>query len=98
TPPRYAAFIPSARHQLSRIARCAAAQQILNNVSEIKLNLGSGPVKGRDGWLTVDQYEGVDIQWDLNSALPFPDGSVSQIYSSHVLEHFYYRDLTRLLT
>jgi predicted SAM-dependent methyltransferase len=66
-------------------------------MSEVNVELGAGPVKGTNGWVTIDQCEGADINWDLNSPLPFPDQSVTNIYSSHVLEHFFYRDLMRLL-
>src|SRR5262249_17605044 len=65
-------------------------------MSEVKLELGAGSGKGAIGWVTVD-LEGADINWDLNAPLPFPDESVTSIYSSHTLEHFFYRDLIRLL-
>jgi predicted SAM-dependent methyltransferase len=61
------------------------------------LELGSGPVPGRDGWTTIDRAPGCDLWWDLMQPLPFPANSVACIYSSHTLEHFYLPDAERLL-
>jgi len=71
--------------------------KIQKNGGEIKLEIGSGPVKGNNGWLTLDLSNQSDLYWNLLEPLPFPDNSISVIYSSHVLEHFYYRDLMTLL-
>jgi predicted SAM-dependent methyltransferase len=73
------------------------ASKFVRDVPQINLELGAGPVKGKNGWLTIDFNEGADLTWDLNLPLPFPDESVCKIYSSHLLEHFFYRDLVRLL-
>lgn len=73
-------------------------RELLRSGQEIKLELGAGTrEKNRAGWLSLDRDFGSDIYWDLSKPLPFPDGSISMIYSSHVLEHFVYRDLLRLL-
>ena len=69
---------------------------------EIWLELGSGPRKGTDGWITFDfpvpnLEEGADLSGNLYQPLPFNDGEVSRIYCSHVLEHFHIRDLMKLL-
>ena len=58
---------------------------------EIKLNLGSGQQKGRDGWINVDQNKS-DINWDLRRGIPLPDSSVDIIYSSHLLEHIPFKE------
>jgi predicted SAM-dependent methyltransferase len=55
----------------------------------IKLELGAGDKKDIPGWLTTDQYPGADFVMDLLKPFPVPDNTVSMIYSSHVLEHFY---------
>jgi predicted SAM-dependent methyltransferase len=91
--------------EVSRIHRSKQAQELaiakaaefVRAMSQVNLELGAGPVKGKNGWVTIDHCEGTNITWDLNMPLPFPDESVSKIYSSHLLEHFFYPDLMRLL-
>ena len=61
------------------------------------LELGSGP-KSKSGWLTVDTCKGADVFWDLRLRLPFPDFTFTTVYCSHVLEHFSYTDLRKLLS
>jgi len=63
---------------------------------EIKLNLGSGQQKGRDGWVNVDQNKS-DINWDLRKGIPLPDSCVDKIYSSHLLEHIPFQELKLFL-
>jgi len=64
-------------------------EQALASGEDIHLELGAGG-RERRGWITVD-FENADIRMDLGAApLPFPDNSVSYIYSSHVFEHFTY--------
>lgn len=70
----------------------------------IKLDVGCGPNK-KKGYVGVDMYpcDGVDHVVDLEKArLPFPDGSVDEIYTSHFLEHMQdpvnvLKDFTRVL-
>jgi predicted SAM-dependent methyltransferase len=60
--------------------------------SPLKLSLGSGP-NAKSGWLNIDLFDpSADLQLDLREHWPFPDGSVSHIYSEHVFEHFDFRD------
>jgi predicted SAM-dependent methyltransferase len=62
----------------------------------MKIELGS--FQKREGWTTVDLDPRADICQDLNSPLSnFKDNSIDQIYSSHLLEHFYYPDMKKLL-
>lgn len=63
----------------------------------IKLEIGAGPVKGKNGWTTLDLSDEADLFWNLHRPLPFPDDSVEIIYCSHVLEHFHYPQLMALL-
>ena len=84
------------QRSIKNLARAKAAE-FMKALSEINLELGAGPIKGKNNWITIDLCDGADINWDLNVPLPFPDESVSSIYSSHVLEHFFYSDLIRLL-
>ena len=53
-----------------------------------RVNLGSGHVP-REGFVNVDarELEGVDVVADVRS-LPFEPGTVAEIYSSHLVEHF----------
>jgi len=60
------------------------------------LEIGSGPKK-RQGWLTLDMCSGADVYWDLRYPLPLPEKAFKTVYCSHVLEHFSYPQLVRLL-
>jgi predicted SAM-dependent methyltransferase len=60
----------------------------------IKLNLGSGlRPKCLNGWVNVDLTAQADLQLDLREPLPFPDESVTEIYTEHFLEHLSYPNL-----
>ena len=63
----------------------------------IYLEIGAGNKKGKNGWITLDLTPDCDIYWDLNKGLPFPDESICKIYSSHVFEHFTFKEGQRLL-
>lgn len=63
----------------------------------MKINLGSGPEKGSDGWMNIDLSGGADLAIDLTEGLPFDDRSTSQIYTSHFLEHLSYEQISPLL-
>jgi predicted SAM-dependent methyltransferase/uncharacterized coiled-coil protein SlyX len=64
--------------------KLAAAQA----AGDIRLNLGSGHIP-LPGYLNVDRRElpGVDIVADVDH-LPFEAGTVNEIFSAHVVEHF----------
>lgn len=64
--------------------------------SPLYLEIGSGPKK-RQGWLTLDMCSGADVFWDLRHSLPFPENTFKAVYCSHVLEHFSYPQLVKLL-
>ncbi|MEO8034494.1 MAG: methyltransferase domain-containing protein [Acidobacteriota bacterium] len=64
--------------------------QLLSSGNPIKLELGAGPRTGMEAWVSLDLSFGAMIQHDLTRPLPFPDRSVEEVYSSHVLEHFTY--------
>jgi predicted SAM-dependent methyltransferase len=68
----------------------AVARALVSSGMAIKLELGSSKRAGMEGWVASDINGGGDLQLDLTKPIPFPDGAVQRIYSSHVLEHFSY--------
>lgn len=69
---------------------------LLNSSNPIKLELGAGCNRGINGWTYIDNNEKCNLVMNLKNSIPFPDNSVSEIYSSHFLEHFTYPELIRL--
>ena len=67
-----------------------------SNIEYKNIEIGSGSKK-KAGWLTLDMCNGSDIFWDLTKKMPFKDSSFEQVYCSHVLEHFDFSDLKKLL-
>lgn len=68
-----------------------------------RLNVGSG-MGWIDGWVNCDLYPGphVDEVFDCQGKWPFPDNSVQDITSSHMLEHLsdpkaFFREAWRVL-
>ena len=77
--------------------KIVAPEKVSESGSDIRLNLGCGhlPI---DGYLNVDGRElpGVDIVAEVGD-LPFDAGTVAQIHSAHLLEHFPVEELSRRL-
>jgi SAM-dependent methyltransferase len=69
----------------------------IDQTEPLRLNLGSGHVP-REGFVNVDsrELEGVDVVSDVR-ALPFERGSVAEIYSAHLVEHFPLEELRRVV-
>ena len=65
---------------------------LLKERQDIFINVGAGNVSGQDGWITLDVSKNCDLYWDLRKGLPFPDGSVKKIYSSHFFEHLSFQE------
>lgn len=66
---------------------------------EIKLNLGCGN-DIRPGYINIDRYNNtgrVDMKCDIGD-LPFEDGSVDEILTSHVFEHIGIMDMYSVLS
>jgi len=64
---------------------------------KIKLDLGSAD-KTASGYIGIDNRDcGQDMIWDITDGLPFPDGTVDEVYSSHFLEHLSDDQATDLL-
>lgn len=70
---------------------------ILESGKEVKVEIGAGSKRSAD-WVTIDNNDNCDINWDLRDGIPFPDGSVSVVYSSHFLEHLTYREGQQMLS
>jgi len=70
--------------------------QVLKS-KEVKLEIGAGAKKGKNGWLTMDIGPHADLSWDLRYGIPFPDNSVDRIYSSHLFEHLHFKHIESLL-
>lgn len=70
---------------------------LLTTNQDIKLEIGAGDKKGSNGWLTLDLFKSCDLTWDLRNGIPFPDGTVNMIYSSHLFEHLTFKEINLLL-
>lgn len=58
-----------------------------NLVFPIKLDVGAGQYP-QPGFVRMDfDPTGTDIIWDITNGIPLPDRSVSELYTSHFLEH-----------
>ncbi len=66
--------------------------------SPLKIDLGGGYRAGTNGWITIDVSRECDLYWDLRFGIPFADGTVDKVYSSHLFEHLSYQDGLALLT
>src|SRR5438093_607889 len=62
------------------------------------LNIGCGP-NIRPEFVNLDYQwrPGIDVCWNLESGLPFPDASFDAIYSEHCLEHLPFDTAVRTL-
>ena len=87
----------SVRSLIGSILTNLRVPRILRSGTDIKLEIGSGPVRGKNGWVTMDLTPQADLCWDLRNPLPFPDNSIAVIHSSHLLEHLYHPELMKLL-
>lgn len=88
----------SVRHAGWELRMCLRQRRELKKVPQflqglpLKLSLGCGP-NAKPGWLNIDLCDpGADVQLDLREHWPFPDGSVSHIYSEHLLAHFEFHE------
>lgn len=65
----------------------------------IRLDLGAGAYP-RPGFVRMDQDPcngETDIVWNMLNGIPLPDWSVSELYTSHCLEHFTLTDVHFIL-
>lgn len=78
------------RNQIDPGKNRRTIDMLLESEKPIKLELGSWKREGMDDWTFSDLSGGGDLELDLSKPIPFPDSSVSMIYSSHLIEHFAY--------
>lgn len=73
---------------------------------KVKLNVGCFTVMSHFGWVNMDiqplqqwaqQYGFTFRQHDVTKGMPFDDGCVDLIYSSHLIEHLDYRQAEKFL-
>jgi predicted SAM-dependent methyltransferase len=69
----------------------------LRQTQAIYLEMGAGAKQGKNGWITLDMNKECDLYWDLRDGIPFPNESISKIYSSHLFEHLSYQEGQKLL-
>jgi predicted SAM-dependent methyltransferase len=62
------------------------------------VNFGCGP-RILDDWINLDMYraDGVDVVWNLQFGMPFPDKSCTALFGEHMIEHISKEDATKLL-
>ena len=96
----FSRIINRAFQNYSKILRPVVGKRkfkILALQKQIKLDLGSGPKRGINGWTTIDIAD-ADINWNLKDGIPLPSESVTEIYSSHLLEHLEFTEVISILT
>jgi predicted SAM-dependent methyltransferase len=87
-------------YKLHNYFRCGVAKCInpAAHTSGLKVHLGCGPINIQ-GWINIDGRDATHIHlhsngFELNE---FTDGSISEIYMCHVLEHFSFSQTNELL-
>jgi predicted SAM-dependent methyltransferase len=60
------------------------------------LHIGCGE-NAKPGWVNVDFNGAADLSLDVREPLPFPDDSITMIYSEHFFEHLSVEDGARFL-
>jgi len=63
-----------------------------------KLEIGAGNNPQKEGWIHQDirQLDGIDLVCDAKQ-LPFKDSELEDVFSSHVIEHFGWREVRIVL-
>ena len=87
--PRLALFGKASLQLLSWMLRLNPMQRHSRRLREARyLNVGCGR-KPRPGFINLDYtwQPGVDLLWDLNWRLPFPENALRGLYTEHCMEH-----------
>jgi predicted SAM-dependent methyltransferase len=90
-------MISRLKRRLRAEATRRRARRLLAERGAVRLELGAGDKKGVGEWVTIDTTRTCDLRWDLSQGLPFPDGRIQAIYSSHFFEHLSFREGQALL-
>jgi len=90
-------LVKKMRHLIKPMLSKSQIRRFLQEGREIYLEVGAGGKKGEKGWITLDVTKKADIYWDLRKGIPFPNESVSKIYSSHFLEHLSFEEGQKFL-
>jgi len=93
-------FSTSVYEDLDRRRRMSRSRKRLAEFasrSPLKIDLGGGYRAGTNGWITIDVSHECDLYWDLRFGIPFADGTVDKVYSSHLFEHLPFADGQKLL-
>ena len=73
-------------------------RRLTNITDNIKLDLGCGAFK-REGFIGMDKREfEQEILWDINEGIPLMNETVSEIYSSHFVEHLREHEIYNFIT
>ncbi len=91
-------FIRFIKHIFKQLLAVIKIKIIWRRKNQFNLEIGAGNKKGSGKWLTLDISDNCDIYWNLKNKLPFKNNSINKIYSSHVLEHFSYKEAQNLLS
>jgi len=89
-------FYEESLHKWRSRGTPAKVRTLVDLGQPIQLDIGAGDTV-RPGWVTLDITDGCDLYWDLRRGIPFPDGSIKRVYSSHLFEHMDYGSGQRLL-
>ena len=83
---RYGGHAPGVQAEVE--PKILAPEKLAKQGDEIRLNLGGGHIP-RDEYLNVDvrPLDGIDIVAGVSN-LPFEPGTVTEIHSEHLIEHF----------
>lgn len=64
----------------------------------MKLNLGCGQFI-REGFVNIDfrRVKGVDRVLDVSKPLPYDEGSIDMLFSSHIIEHIWWDKIEKVI-
>ncbi len=91
--PFAASLATALRHLSSRYK----VHRLLKVKREIWIEVGAGGKRGTGEWVTLDVDTRCDVYWDLRRGIPFPDGRITKLYSSHFFEHLSFDEILLFL-